>query len=350
MDEGNGARVDKLNWWSLIFSVFVVFIFLDPYQRHAGWLEWTLTSLGVLVFLGLYAAGISSLARKKRSLWLLAGVTLLGVVFAPFNAGSFLYFIYAASFVPFVVEGNLRRTAVGIALLVAILSLESWLLHYKLFLWAYGVAYMLVIGAGNTWAARQSAAVERLAKTAERERIARDLHDVLGHTLSVITLKAELAGKLLERDIPRAKAEIADVERISREALAEVRQTIRGYREESLPVEFERARSILESAGVAVDSHPAKVGITPAQEGVLALVLREAVTNVVRHAQAKTCRLELQESAGVCHLVVEDDGRGGMHPEGYGMRGMRERVEALGGTLLQDVSAGTRLTVTLPLA
>ena len=214
----------------------------------------------------------------------------------------------------------------------------------------YSVGYAVVLGAGNTYAARQAFAAERLAKMAERERIARDLHDVLGHTLSVIILKAELAGKLLDRDLQRAKAEIADVEKISREALAEVRHTIRGYRSEGLQVEIERAKSTLETAGVAVEYHSARVGITPAQESVLALALREAVTNVVRHAQAKTCRLQLLQVNGVCRLEIQDDGRGGLHAEGDGLRGMRERIEALGGSLLQDAHAGTKLTITLPLA
>jgi two-component system, NarL family, sensor histidine kinase DesK len=116
-----------------------------------------------------------------------------------------------------------------------------------------------------------------------------------------------------------------------------------------LQSELERAKSILETAGVSVECHASKLGITPVQESVLALVLREAVTNVVRHAQARKCRLELQQVNGACRLEIQDDGRGGSHQEGSGMRGMRERIEALGGTFLHDVHAGTKLTITLPL-
>jgi two-component system sensor histidine kinase DesK len=104
-------------------------------------------------------------------------------------------------------------------------------------------------------------------------------------------------------------------------------------------VEIERAKSTLETAGVAVEYHSTRVGITPAQESVLALALREAITNVVRHAQAKTCRLQLLQVNGVCRLEIQDDGRGGLHAEGDGLRGMRERIEALGGSLLQDAHA-----------
>jgi two-component system, NarL family, sensor histidine kinase DesK len=184
---------------------------------------------------------------------------------------------------------------------------------------------------------------------AERERIARDLHDVLGHTLSVIILKSELAGKLIDRDPARAKAEIGDVERTSREALAEVRNTIRGYRLNSLAAELKQAESTLQLAGVAVKSETSEVALTPAQESVVALVVREAVTNVVRHAAAKNCRVHLASANGSCVLEVQDDGRGAVRSEGNGLRGMRERVEALGGTLQFKSSSGTSLKIQFPL-
>ena len=161
---------------------------------------------------------------------------------------------------------------------------------------------------------------------------------------------AELAGKLLENDPARAKAEIEDLEKISRETLAEVRHTIRGYRVQSIEAEVKHAKSTLETAGLTVECRFSKVAIMPAQEVVLALVLREAATNIVRHAQARNCYLQLQQIGAVCQLEIRDDGLGSLTTEGYGLRGMRERVEAFGGTLLQDAQAGTKLIVTLPLA
>ena len=191
--------------------------------------------------------------------------------------------------------------------------------------------------------------IEHLAKVAERERIARDLHDVLGHTLSVIILKSELAGKLLDRDPERAKAEIADVERTSREALAEVRNTIRGYRANSLEAELKQATEALETAGITVKSEAAKMKLTAAQESVVGLVVREAVTNIVRHANARNCSLRLSPNNGSCRLEIQDDGRGGGAVEGNGLRGMRERIEALGGTLIRQTHPGTTLLIEFPL-
>jgi len=335
--------------WPLIFTFFIGFVLLDPLQRHASRLEWALLILGVVCFYALYITALLYWYKRGVALWAIAGVCLLGFLFAPFNLGAALFIIYATSFLPHVVRGELGLTAGLIALILAIVGLESWLFHLHWVFWAYSTGYAVVLGTGGMYAARQTIAAEKMAQLAERERIARDLHDVLGHTLSVIILKAELAGKLLDLDAQKAKSEIADVEKISREALAEVRQTIRGYLTEGLQAELERAKSTLETAGVAVECHAAKLGITPVQESVLALVLREAVTNVVRHAQARNCRLDLQQVNGACRLEIQDDGRGGSHPEGYGMRGMRERIEALGGTFLQDVHAGTKLTITLPL-
>jgi two-component system sensor histidine kinase DesK len=218
----------------------------------------------------------------------------------------------------------------------------------------------MIIGAGNTFFAERNRMnrrlrkaneeIENLAKVAERERIARDLHDVLGHTLSVITLKSELAGKLIDRDPVRARKEIGEVEEISRKALSDVRDAIRGYRSQGLVAELANAKTTLETAGLAVQCDAATTMKLPAvQESVLSLAVREAVTNVVRHAQARTCRMRLEQQNGSCRLEIQDDGRGSSNGEGNGLRGMRERVEMLGGTLRRNTESGTTLTITLPL-
>ena len=190
--------------------------------------------------------------------------------------------------------------------------------------------------------------IEQLAKVAERERIARDLHDVLGHTLSVIVLKSELAGRIIANDPQRACAEIADVESIARKALSEVRDTISGYRCEGLSAEIKRAQSTFETAGVTLVCEEKPPILSPAEETVMSLAVREAVTNVVRHAQATLCVMRFVSQHGRTVLVVEDNGRGGVRQEGNGLRGMRERIEALGGRFAIDGTQGTRLTIELP--
>ena len=194
-------------------------------------------------------------------------------------------------------------------------------------------------------------AQQEAARAGERERIARDLHDVLGHTLSLIVLKSELASKLATRDPARAIVEIADVERISREALAEVREAVRGYRSDGLAAEFGRARQTLDAAGIALEVDcEAAVALDPRAEQALTLVLREAVTNVVRHARARRCQVVLQHVPGAARLDVRDDGIGGAAREGTGLSAMRTRLAEVGGTLERDGSEGTRIRAIVPAA
>jgi two-component system sensor histidine kinase DesK len=186
---------------------------------------------------------------------------------------------------------------------------------------------------------------------AERERIARDLHDVLGHTLSVIVLKAELAGRLLGKDNARAASEIADVEKTARTALAEVREAIGGYRTKGLQAEVEQARRTLDAAGVLLECGDTPPQMAASEETVLSLAVREAVTNIVRHAGATLCTMQFAESGdGFRALIVADNGRGAGGGEGNGLRGMRERVQALGGRFRVESSSGTRVVIELPAA
>jgi two-component system, NarL family, sensor histidine kinase DesK len=344
-------------WFPYLNLIYFGFFYLDPIMTHAGWRKWLATALGTIAFLALYF-----LYYWLKGFWQrldLAGLVLLGVGFAPFHGGASCFFIYASALAPFAVKTQAAAFAL-LGGLAALVTAEFWLLHLDFAYWFWACPFALVIGAGNVFFAAKSRAndklkiaqdeVEHLAKVAERERIARDLHDVLGHTLSVIILKSELAGKLIDREPQRAKAEIADVEQTSRAALAEVRSTIRGYRSHSLDAEIRQAKATLETAGVSVESESASVQLTAAQESVVALVVREAVTNVVRHARASNCKLSLAPANGLCLLEIRDDGCGGPQVEGNGLRGMRERVEALGGTLEWKTNAGTHLTVRFPLS
>ena len=188
----------------------------------------------------------------------------------------------------------------------------------------------------------------RLARIAERERIRRDLHDLLGHTLSVIVLKSELAAKVAESDPHRSVEEVRDVERVSRNALADVRAAVSGYRAQGLSGELANALRVLEGAGVTVSSEVDPVELTAVQESAVSLALREAVTNVVRHARATRCTIRLHREGERIRLEIEDDGIGGALTEGGGLAGMRARVSALGGSVVHEGRAGWRLAISLP--
>ncbi|MGA8490919.1 MAG: sensor histidine kinase [Terriglobales bacterium] len=343
-------------WAPYTWLVYYLFFLLNPILNHAGWKEWLATGLGTIVFLALYFSFFW--IKCPWNLLNIAGMVLLGVGFSPFDQGACTFFVFAAAFIPFAVEKESSALKL-LAALLAVVTLEWWLLHLSGWFLFYGGGLAMVIGVGNVYFAQRNRAnerlrkanqeIEHLAKVAERERIARDLHDVLGHTLSVIILKSELAGKLVDHDPERAKAEMADVEQTSRAALADVRSTIRGYRAHSLEAELKTAKATLETAGVTVKSESSEVPLTPVQESVVALVVREAVTNVVRHARARNCLLRLKPVNGSCRIEIQDDGRGGGAVEGNGLRGMRERIEALGGTLERENNVGTRLSIEFPL-
>lgn len=186
---------------------------------------------------------------------------------------------------------------------------------------------------------------QQLALTADRERVARDVHDVLGHTLTVIAAKSELAERLLDRDLERARAELTDIHDLTREAIAEVRTTVGGLRSKQLADELQAAEVALTSADVNAHITEAEQ-VDPRNRVLFAWIVREAVTNIVRHARATNAWVQVE--AG--ELVIEDDGRGlGGKAPGNGLHGLTERVSEAGGdlTLGERPGGGTRLTVTM---
>jgi two-component system sensor histidine kinase DesK len=218
--------------------------------------------------------------------------------------------------------------------------------------------------------------VAKLAANEERLRLARDMHDLTGQSLSTITLKSELAAKRLARlpdsaERDAALGDLGDIGRVSRQTLHDIREAVSGYRRPTLAIEVITARNALEAAGIRFDDDPGltlRSGTFDADaEAVLAWCLREAVTNVIRHSGARTCRVRLIEHAGELSVEVTDDGRGLPGPAaaetsepsdaedaqeahaGAGLRGMSERLSAVGGRLsLGSAGHGFRLTATVP--
>ena len=306
-------------------------------------------------FLALYLGG--QFVRSPRILWCVAGLDVIAVLGSLRNPSAAAFFIYGSALIAY---GFPQRQAMRVlAVQVLIGTAASAALNMEWWYYMASVVISALIGAVTIQAAAKAAGdaklrraqqeVERMAKLAERERIARDLHDLLGHTLSVVVLKSELAQKLLSRDPARAAQEIADVERISRQGLAEVREAITGYRTTGLAAEIEHVRETLTAAGIDATVEARPVALAPAQETALSLALREAVTNVIRHSAARRCHIRFYAQDGSALMEVHDDGKGAHAPFGNGLNGMRERIQALGGALLRETDRGTRLTITVPL-
>ena len=336
--------------------IFLAFFYVQPIAEHASWQSLLLTNAEVVLFLALYF-GIFWV-RSPLNYLLLLGMAAMGLGLATTNTGASVFIIFTGAFIPWVLQ-RAKSAVIALSVLAAVIVIHGVIFHPANGFTVTALVVALGVGLSNIHFAVRNRAdhklrmaheeIEHLAKVAERERIARDLHDVLGHTLTLISVKSTLAGKLLDKDLTKARSEIADIEKVSREALAEIRNTLRGYSTYKLSDEMQRAQAALESAGVKVSTESADVLLSPAQESVAALIMREAVTNVVRHAQARHCSLRVAGNNGSCVLEIQDDGCGGFKTEGNGLRGMRERVEALGGTLRYKTSAGTKLSFEFPL-
>jgi two-component system sensor histidine kinase DesK len=308
--------------------------------------------LFLLFYFGAHYAPTPNLRRIS-----LACLSLLGFVYNPINPSSCGIFIFVASILPFLFESATIVFWLMGAQVAAIL-LECWILHVPIWSWIIASVFSLLTGFNNLRTAQQYRAadklrlayeeVEHLAKVAERERIARDLHDVLGHTLSLIVLKSELAQRLNAQDPERACQEMRDVEQTARKALADVRQAISGYRSEGLKAEINKTRQMLDAAGISFSCETQPPRLPATEEAVLSLIVREAVTNIVRHSQAKECKVEFQNTNSGTTLIIQDDGCGDIKAEGNGIRGIRERVEALGGSFELRSKRGTTLSVKLP--
>jgi two-component system, NarL family, sensor histidine kinase DesK len=193
--------------------------------------------------------------------------------------------------------------------------------------------------------------IARLAVGEERLRFARDLHDLLGHSLSVIALKSELARRLILRSPGLAAHEVEDIEKVARDALREVREAVAGYRQPTLAAELAGAREALTAAGIECRIEQEHAPLPPAVEAVLAWSVREGATNVIRHSQAERCSIRVTQRDGSAAVEVTDNGRGGSPQAGSGLHGLSERVMERGGNLIAEAlpHEGFRLRVTLPL-
>lgn len=341
-------------WGFLVWTLPLAYVFWAPYRQVADWLEWTATALTLSAVLALFLAALTYDEHRRFVAGICAALLLIAVGFLAYRPSGGLYFPVAAAFVAPAVGGRIVLTIAIVSAIAILFGVEWGLLYFDgsqgAFLPLFVAAQIFVSGIGSIVAVRQARHLQRRDKTGERERIAKDLHDVLGHSLSSLALKAELARRVFHIDPQRALAEISDVERIARQGLEEMRAAIHGYYSGDIYAELDRAEQLLLAADLRVERRCEQLEMPPAKERVLALIVREAVTNVLRHSRARACRLSLFRAEGAYRLEIADDGRGGTHEEGVGMRSIRTRAEALGGTAVWSSAIGTRLSVSLPIS
>lgn len=320
----------------LLFSFCALLVFLplyfSPYRRDK---TYGLPEIIMTAFLGfatawthgdwlvynIYATGMSSRIRKRSHS--IATIILLQCALL-----SFCYFA--------------NRSAIE-ATVGVILSLVTYV----------GTWMQWELGYRNQQLQEAQHEIRTLAATAERERIARDMHDLLGHSLTVISVKAELAERLFLGNPERAQREIADITQIARTSLHEVRQAVSGMNGTSLQQELTPTRKALEAAGIALTIQGEQDLLDKPQSSVLAMALREAITNVIRHSNARRCMIsfECDPEGHALAIKVEDDGKSSAPvpiSEGNGLQGMRARLAAAGGSLsLHQTHSGLTLKASI---
>ena len=363
-------RYEVPAWSHFVWMMYLGFLFTPLLTPGHGWAWMWPTLLTIPVFVALYVSAIFKFRRSNppgaKALPEVLIIAVMGYLLAPVNDSANTYLVYSVAIAPFAVIG-FRRMALLVGVLLALYGIELTVLGFKPLLFGITIMVGAASGASNymmlenrrkNLALRRSAEeVQRLARVAERERIGRDLHDLLGHTLSLVAIKSELAAKLINRDRDAAAREITEVMNLARDSLRQVRTAVTGLRSAVLEGEMVSARVLLETVGVKLTCQRDAMVLSAQIETSLAMIVREAVTNIQRHARAQRASIEVLALAeekgrekGVL-LLVTDDGRGGVNAEGNGLAGIRERVQSLGGTLDIDSPGGdgTRLRVRVPL-
>ncbi|MDH7453959.1 sensor histidine kinase [Luteimonas composti] len=361
-------RAGRSPWLPMIHLVWSVWVFITPAfaggvfgysARYA-----LITALSYPVFLALYTGSVFSAPRRAYACAL--GMVVLCMVLLRWYPSGLSYFVFGC------VMLQPRRGRALLGYLGVLVVLNALLLGYALsigypwqaLVWMPTVTAIVgVLVTVDRLNQERDAAlrlshdeVRRLASLAERERIGRDLHDLLGHTLSMVALKSDLAGRLVERDPAAARHEIDEVSRVAREALSQVRRAVSGIRAAGIAAELASARLLLETDGIAFEyrfEDGFSSGVLPAGvESALAMTVREAATNIQRHAQARRAEASFGMEDGEAVLRIADDGRGGAIVPGNGLCGMRERIEGLRGRLRIAAGAGggTTLEARVPLA
>lgn len=346
-----------LKWQVVLQTFWLIALVQAPWgMRGFDWAWFVPTAISIPVYiaccLGVFFGSL------RRLSWHAIAIVAMGFLIWPVNPLALGYVVIGLSLLAF---GGRLRPWLGTAA-IATLVAAAWhqffhvpMVHVALvFVGGVvgGVSNYVYVRSGRRDAELRlsQAEVRRLATLAERERIGRDLHDLLGHTLSLITLKSELARRLALADPARAQREMEEVERVARHTLAEVRSAVTGLRMGDLASELVSARLMLEASGIAFDAEcPEGLDLPPSVQAPLSLVLREAVTNIHRHSQATAARVTLTRNGQDFSMRITDNGCGGLAAHGNGVSGMRERVRQIGGRLAiaSPAKQGTSLEIGL---
>jgi two-component system sensor histidine kinase DesK len=350
---------------SLVWLGFIVAPMVDAVGHGGHGVGYALTIAAAVAFAVLYVWLVFAwldVERRWRAPLLSALLAALAIALTVFGRPSWGYlFSYVAATTALTVPSGWSFAAVVVTAVVSAAATalggggSGAAAGYAISTVGVGLLLTLMrdLRTRNQELTEARAELARTAVAAERERFARDLHDLLGHTLSVITIKAELAGRLLPGRVDEARGEIRDVEQVARQALSEVREAVSGYRQPTLSGEMEGARVALSAAGIIAEFERSPVTLDPEVEAVLAWAVREGATNVIRHSGASRCQVRVLTGLADAEVEVVDDGGGSVSANGgsgNGLAGLGERAGRLRGRIEAGTlpDGGFRLAVSVP--
>lgn len=340
--------------WIYLFNLgfYILPMVLFPYTVS----EIVLLSLAMLVFVALYF--YCFYLPYQRMLWPIIGMYVIACAVTPWNPGSVALFSYVGFFVGFAYRWPYALAAV--VGLIGTLAVFQWTIgtHWDLF-FHYGsviVITVAIFGRIERLRQRHAAAerrsadeIERLATSVERERIARDLHDILGHTLSSIVLKSDLAkAQLGKQQYDAAAQQLQGLSEIVRHSLSQVRQSVSGYKHSGLALELKRLEQRLHEAGFRTDILGKPPLLDAPRETALVLAITELVTNVIRHSSGQICTIHFDESVDVYRVQITDDGSHVEVQSGNGLVGVQQRMQELGGSVEVSTTRGWVVALQLP--
>ncbi|KZN47454.1 sensor histidine kinase [Pseudoalteromonas luteoviolacea] len=345
------------NYGHLFFSVFYFFPLYRSWNIHTR-AEIAYEVIAYVVFTFIYCKALKSPSSKV--LPLIITMVLTCILATQFTPGTSTLFGYIAYFIGFCFLGFARWLMFALLVLsitvvtVLFISVDNWayflgpacVVSLGLFSFGY-VEYKDRIHSNETRQSKEQ--IQQLAKIAERERIARDIHDLLGHSLSSISLKSELAGKFIAAGLlDKAEAEAQEVAELARIALSEVREAVSGMQQLGLTAQLDVMASRLRDKGVEVQKTIDCGPLSAEKESCFCFVAKEAVTNVIKHSDARQMKISLHEQNNFHQLSFEDDGQIGKVIWGNGLHGIKSRLEELGGNLSVTKSGGYKLVAQLP--
>ncbi|MBU0913448.1 MAG: sensor histidine kinase [Gammaproteobacteria bacterium] len=342
----------RLSWVYLINLIFYIapFFYINYSLEQYFWM-----TLALLAFVGCY---YRIYRCHTTQMWLpILLMTAIASAITPLNYGSISMFAYVSFFIGFAY--SFRQFLAGAAALIAVLLLlDHFFVKGAPYFLLYGSALVLAIGvfgvldrarrASLLKEQRSAEEIKQLATIVERERIARDLHDIMGHSLSGIVLKADLADKLLQQQqYQAASQQLQELAFIARESLSQVRQTVSGYKHKGLAGEVQALSSKLRDAGFGVDVQGQIPALSAREETAVVLILTELVTNVLKHSNGNEVQIRFSETTQGYQLMVSDNGNTKELRQGNGLTGIQERLAALNSQLEWQLSP-SRFTFTLP--